>query len=363
MVADVTVVGSGVIGLAIAAALGDRGLQVRLIGTAHRGEASPAAAGMLAPSVEAEVRETLEGNGATHRFAVAARDAYPAYLAALEDRTRLRVPLNRLGVIELAATEDELAELLARAPARAERLNAAAVAELEPELSVVSGGLLHPDDGCVDTLLLLDALRMLVATHTNVTVHTENVCELHLGADDPYVLTDDTNRYPSHTIVLAAGAWTPEIVNLPRPLAIEPVRGQMLAFAAKAVQHTVFGTRGYLVPKTDGNTLAGSTMERVGYDADTTTDGLAAVQGIAEWMAPSLARAEVGASWAGLRPVTPDMLPLLGADPTEPRLVYACGHSRNGILLAPLTAAAIADIVTGTPSVHDLTPFRPDRQF
>jgi glycine oxidase len=102
-------------------------------------------------------------------------------------------------------------------------------------------------------------------------------------------------------------------------------------------------------------------MERVGFAAQTTDDGIATVRAIGEKICPILRTSRISASWAGLRPVTPDLLPILGSDPDIPNIVYACGHSRNGILLTPLTAEVVADVVTGTIPRYDLAQFRPDR--
>jgi glycine/D-amino acid oxidase-like deaminating enzyme len=107
--------------------------------------------------------------------------------------------------------------------------------------------------------------------------------------------------------------------------------------------------------------IGGSTMENVGFDASTTPDGVKKVRAASEEICPSLASAQETRAWAGLRPVTPDMLPILGPDPENPSLLYACGHSRNGVLMAPLTGDLMADLVTESPLSHDLAQFRPDR--
>lgn len=172
MVADVTVVGVGVIGLTSALALADRGVAVRLVGRTHHGEASSASGGMLAPSVEAELF------AGAHGFAVASRDRYPAFLADLEERTQIPVPLNRLGILEIAGTDARLAELAQRGAV----LSAAEVRDLEPEVSAL-GGVLSPDDGCVDPLLLLDALRLAVARHRRISVVSEDVQQLRVSND------------------------------------------------------------------------------------------------------------------------------------------------------------------------------------
>lgn len=384
--ADVTVIGSGVIALSCSVALADRGSRVRLVGTAHAGEASTASAGMLAPSVEAEM-------GAAHAFAIVSRDRYPAFAAALEQRTGIRVPLNDLGILELAP-DDAAAERLRADLLRAEATPAAlaedtvadsvgiragnstgsvaanrsiwldrtGVAQLEPELAHAAGAVLHPRDGAVDPLALMDALREAVARHPNVVPVRENACALEVDDRRCSVVTDGENRFESDQMVLAAGAWTPLIRGAGTAVApVEPVRGQMLSFAASPVRHVVVGAGGYIVPRVDGSTVAGSTMERVGFDHDTTTAGLGLVRRAAERICPALRGADVTRGWAGLRPVTPDLLPIIGRDPERSRLVHASGHSRNGILLAPLTADVIADIVLHAPVRYDLHQFRPGR--
>lgn len=363
MAADAIVVGVGLVGLATAVELADRGVEVTLIGTAHRGEASSASAGMLAPCLETEL-------GAAHAVATASRDRYPAYLDALETRTGIAIPLNRLGVLRIVTTPEALAALHDGLPEDAIPMDAGEVANLEPAIGHVVGGVLYPRDGCLDPLSLLDALRRLASRHRGITAIPENVVRLSVSRDGEgppcTVHTDRENRYHARTVVLAAGAWTPLIHGLPRPIPVEPVRGQMVAFDECVLRHVVYGPRGYAVPKRDGHTheghtLVGSTMERVGYDTETTDAGIATVRAVGEAIAPVLEHRAVHASWAGLRPVTPDLLPLLGPDPDAPGVIYACGHSRNGVLLTPVTAEIVADLVTGTAPRHDISRFRPDR--
>jgi glycine oxidase len=126
------------------------------------------------------------------------------------------------------------------------------------------------------------------------------------------------------------------------------------------LRHVAYGPRGYVVPRGDV-TIGGSTMENVGFDSSTTTDGVKKVRAASEEICPVLSLAKVIRAWAGLRPMTPDMLPIIGPDPEHPSLIYACGHSRNGVLMAPLTGDLIADLVTESPLSHDLSQFRPDR--
>jgi glycine oxidase len=162
-------------------------------------------------------------------------------------------------------------------------------------------------------------------------------------------------------VVLAGGAWSSLIEGVPRAAAVTPARGQLIAYDAIGLRHVVYGPRGYLVPRVNLQTVAGSTMESVGFDSRTSDEGLARIRAASEEIAPALSITPVQSSWAGLRPVTPDLLPILGNDPEWPSVIYACGHSRNGILLAPLTGDVIASLLAGEPVAHDLSQFRPDR--
>jgi glycine oxidase len=157
--------------------------------------------------------------------------------------------------------------------------------------------------------------------------------------------------------VLAAGAWAAQIDGLPRPVPVRPLRGQICAIRSAPLRHVVLERDVYLVVRGSDRTLVGSTMEDVGFDVGTTPDALAALRRSADSVCPALAAHDIVDSWSGLRPATPDLLPVLGPDPDEPRLIYACGHSRNGILLAPLTASVTGALAAGQDSGWDLTPF------
>ncbi len=351
---DVVVVGAGLIGLACTAALADRGLTVTLLADIRRGEASAAAAGMLAPSVE-------RASGSAHAFAVAARDRYPAYLDRLAGETGIDVPLNRLGILEIALTEAEADMLRSRANAGSLWLTQPDLAALEPALAHAAGAVLHPDDGAVNNLVLMRALKRLVGQHARVTVIADAAVRLTRQAGGVTVSTRDERTLAAGSVVLAAGAWVADIEGLPRDLPVEPVRGQMLSMAASPVRHVVYGGGGYIVPRGDGRTYVGSTMERVAFAAETTEEGMREVRSKGLAICPALSSARMLNGWAGLRPVTPDLLPIVGRDRAEPEVVYACGHSRNGVLMAPLTGECVADLVAGDPPRADLSDFDPER--
>lgn len=355
MVADVTVVGTGIIALSAALELADRGLQVRVLGTTHAGNASAAAGGMLAPSIDRE-------SGSAHVFAVASRDRFGGYAATLTARSGITVPVNGLGILEVVLAEAD-SELIAAALERPSRwMDRQELSFEEPALAVAAGAVFHPLDGCTSPTAMLDALSAIVARHDRITIAREDCCEVQATALGCNVRTDLENRYASDRVVLAAGAWTPRISGCGEAASfVQPVRGQMLAFRASPLRHVVCGAGGYLLPRDNATTVAGSTMEHVGFDSETTSAALAEIRSRGEQLCPVLAEAQVHSSWAGLRPMTPDLLPIIGPDQQRPRLIYACGHSRNGILLAPLTAEVVADIVTGSEPHYDLSRFRPGR--
>lgn len=345
--ADTAVVGAGLIGLSIAAALAEAGHKVVIIGEPRAGEASPAAAGLLAPSVE----EVTAG----HAFALASRDRYPSYVAWLSERTGCRVPLNRSGVLEIALDDQQQAVLAVNSRRGGKWLSALELGELEPAMRHAFGGFLYPDDGAVDNVALIRALAALLERETRVTRITAAV-----AAIDPansLVSTTTSERVSAAAIVVAAGAWTPQVAGLPRVLPIEPARGQMISADAAVLRRPVFGEGVYLVPRETGRTVVGSTMEHVGFDATMTEEGLTHLRRAASRLCPPLAGSDMTEAWAGLRPVTPDLLPIIGRDAEHPALLYACGHSRNGILMAPLTADCIALLASGKQPSHDLSPF------
>jgi glycine oxidase len=326
---------------------------VTLIGEHKPGEASPAAAGMLAPSVERAV-------GPAHDFGIAARDRYPDYVAFLAERTGVTVPLNRLGILQVALSAAGIKGLRRTALATSRWVDAKELAQMEPALSHALGAMFNPDDGAVDNTLLLAALRKYSAATKRITVIDDSVIEIEAGASTTSVRTKSTSSYEASRVVLAAGAWVGRIRGARLAQAVQPARGQLVSYPAAPSRHVAYGPRGYIVPR--GNTtIGGSTMENVGFDSSTTADGIEKVRSAAEEICPALSGASEVRAWAGLRPVTPDMLPLLGIDPGYPSLLYACGHSRNGVLMAPLTGDIIADLVTATPLSHDLSQFRPDR--
>lgn len=351
---DLVVVGAGLVGLACAAAAARRGLSVVLLADVRRGEASAAAAGVLAAAIDPAAPEPLA-------FALAARDRFPSYLADLREHTGIDVPLNRLGILRVAEhSGDE--ERVRNAGGRQGRwLDAQELAELEPALANRFGAVLHPDDGAVNNLVLLRALKSFVGRHPRVRILADAAVAIHARRSRISIDTRAHATIAAARVVIAAGCWSAQLGGLPRPLPVTPVRGQMVSLAGSPLRHVVMGSAGYVVPRGDGRTLVGSTMEDTGYDAATTDEGIRAVRAIGAAICPPLETARLLSGWAGLRPMTPDGQPILGADPEEPAVLYATGHSRNGVLLSPLTGDVIAALAAGDPPAFDLAPFSPRR--
>lgn len=350
--ADTIVVGAGVVGLCVAEALLRRGRSVALVGEHRAGEASRAAAGMLAPSVE-------QSEGPAHDFAISARDFYPDFLEALADSTGIRVPLNRLGILQVALSDRGVRGLRRTAATTSRWIERSELAHLEPTLSHAHGAVFNPEDGAVDNVVLMNALEEAVAQSALISRFTATA--VSVSRDSAQVRLASGETLEGQHVVVAAGAWANALAGAPATADVTPCRGQLVSYKSIGLRHVTYGPRGYLVPRSSGTIVAGSTMEYVGYDSGTTPDGLAKVRSAAEEIAPALAVSRVTREWAGLRPVTPDMLPIIGADESSPHVIYAAGHSRNGILMAPLTGETVAALTVGDDPGHDLSQFRPGR--
>jgi glycine oxidase len=359
---DVAIVGGGVIGLATARALAIAGARVTVVERGEPGsEASSAAAGMLSPLAEADVA------GPFLDLLLLARRRFPAFAAQLREATGIDVGYRDEGTLMLALRDDDEPELEERfrwqraAGLEVERLTGDEVLRLEPAVArTVRWGLRFPGDHQVENRLLARALWADAAARgVELRIGAEAVRVVRgAGGADGVTLSDgDTVR--AGAVVVAGGSWAGRLGNLPRPLPVVPVHGQLLALEAipPPIRHVVDSPRCYLVPRSDGRLIVGATVERRGFRKAVTPAGLMQLlQGALE-IAPALADLAVAETWSGLRPGTPDGLPILGTDPEVDRLFYATGHYRNGILLAPLTGALLADLVVGNEPEVDLTPF------
>jgi glycine oxidase len=330
-----------VIGLSTALALADAGVKVVLVGDERPGAASGAAAGLLAPSIASLPPRVGE-------FFVASLAAYPTYLARLQSID----PGLRLitGLIEIGGGSSD-----------GTALTSEQVAELEPSLQAPDGGQFHRTDAAIDISRLLTALRRVSSMHASIQITSADpAVRFDPDSAKPAVLLRSGRRIDAEYVVLSAGAWTPAIEGLPRRLPVFPLKGQMLALESETLRHPVMGEDVYLVPRA-GEIAVGASVERAGFDLSTDDDAIGTLRAAATRLVPSLATAREIRRWAGIRPATPDMLPILGPDPDHSALLYACGHSKNGILLAPATAACLVSLATGGVPPLDITPFALER--
>ncbi len=379
----IAVVGAGVVGLSVAWRLAGRGALVDLFdagdvpgGRPHA--ASWASAGFLAPNVD--LPATPRPLDVLNRRSAA---RWPAFAAELAEASGIDVALRREGTL-IVALGDALGDALDGADARALRasydahaadpaltqrwLDADEVAALEPALArTVAAARWSGDDVQVDNRRVLEALA-IAARRAGVRPHPRTPVSLDLadagdGGAPRVVRPDDSTAYD--TVLVAAGAWSGALPGLPAPLPppVRPVAGQMLALRmppdAPLLRHVVLTPDVYLVPRRDGRLLVGATTEERGFDAPLTAGGIHTLLAGVRRALPAADALPLGELWSGLRPASPDGAPLLGW--LSPRVAIAAGHHRNGILLAPVTADAMAALLLGEPPPDWLPDFAPDR--
>ena len=359
------VVGGGIIGTSIALELATNGIEVVVLDKATPGsEASQAAAGMLAPQAEA-IRA-----GPMFELMLRSRTLYPKWVKGLEALSGLEVGYLPSGLLHVAFDDAEAHALDARVSwqqahgLRAKWLTGAETRQREPALAEAVLAAAHfADDHQVDPRKLMPALLM-AAARSSVTFRAGTVRSVtHANGKVTGVDFEGELLY-ADVVILAAGAWSALITGTPlTPRDVRPARGQLaeLHSPLPLITHVLKSGPGYLVPRADGRLIIGSTMELVGYDKQVTTEGLAKILVLALRLVPALANVPVRATWAGLRPWTEDALPILGEGEGVSGLVFATGHFRNGILLAPLTARLVGQIVRGEKPGLDVMPFHPAR--
>jgi len=355
------IVGGGVIGCAVARELGHAGLRVTVLERDEPGaNASWAAAGMLSPLAEAD------GPDESLSLLLDSRKRYPELAATLQRETGVDVAYRDEGTLLVAFTaadEDVLVRRhawIADAGHPVERLSGAAARGIEPVLSPdVRSALRFPGDHQVDNRLLAKAL-WIAAERAGADMRRgeQAVRLLRRGGRAVGVELAAGGEVEADWVVVAGGSWSGQLEGLPGPLPVRPVRGQLLAFHAPRtpLRHVVDSASGYLVPRRDGRIIVGATVEEVGFERELTPEARASLIAAATEMVPELEGAEITEHWLGFRPGTPDNRPILGVDPGLERLVHAVGHYRNGILLVPITARIVADlIVEGRPAVESFS--------
>ncbi len=327
--------------------------------------ATRVAAGMLAP-----VGELAFGEPELLEMTLAAAKLYPNFVAELEAASGVSTGYRRDGALHVALDRDEAAELrrvhgLQRSLGLgAEWLPPRRCRELEPGLTPsFNGGVHAPDEASIDPRSLAAALLAALEAEDGVELLLGSGVEAALldGERIAGVRTESGTELHAGAVILATGAWSAQASWLPNPARppVRPVKGQILELRARdgvvPCRRIVASERVYLVPRPDGRLIVGATVEEQGFDTAVTAGGVHELLREAYRLLPEVAEMELVEATAGLRPGTPDNLPLVGPSGTD-GLLWATGHYRNGILLAPLAAEAIADHLTRSSFVaHSAT--------
>jgi glycine oxidase len=367
------IVGAGVVGLAAAWRTQRAGLRTVVVERAHAGAgASGVAAGMLAPVTEADF-----GEDAALALNLAGRERWPAFAAKLSERSGLDTGYRESGALTVAADRDDAEELrrlveLGRALGLDARpVGARECRRLEPGLSPrVRGGIEAPHEAHVNPGATVAALRHAFVAEGGELLEGTAVAGVDVGRGgrvDGATLAGG-RRLACETLVVAAGAWSPALVGLPPETLppVRPVKGQILTLrarpeAAPLAQRLVRTPRCYAVSRPGGQTVVGATSEERGFDVRVTAEGVFRLLEAAREVLPDVDELELVEARAGLRPVTPDNAPVVGRTPEVEGLVWATGHGRNGVLLAPITADAVAALARGEQVPEPLERFGPER--
>jgi glycine oxidase len=362
---DVIVLGAGVIGAAVAFELAASGYRVRVIDAREAGlGATQASAGVLAPYIEGHESRALSALGRR------SLDLYDEFVDRVARAAERKINYGRIGTIEVALDQAhasrlrQVADALVRDGVETRWLDARETMAAEPGVAPAAvAALLTPMHGFVGAADLTHAMVFAAARHGAIFEHHTKALSVEPSGASLRVLTD-AGRWEADRVVLAAGSWSGQ-VGLPGAdnAPLRPVRGQLLVLRqpASTLQHIVWGRDCYLVPWPDGTVLVGATMEDVGFDEHATVHGVATLTHAAQALVPALEGATFETVRVGLRPAGPDELPWVGASTRIPGLIYAAGHFRNGVLLAPLTAWLVKQIVVGDTSDAAFASLAPSR--
>ncbi len=365
---DVVIVGGGIIGGSIAFDLAQRNLRVAVLDRQElMREASWAAAGMLSPAPDCAATIPLVPLGR------ASLSLYPKFVDAVEEASGLRISYRTGGAVEVIChgdAERELSTLVALHRGLGLACEPLALEEarnMEPALGRdARAAALLPDECSVEPRALTSAMLAAAASAGAALCPGVEVISLALdGKKCIGVKTSSGDIFHAAQVVLAAGCWSSRIPDAAPYAPTLPVRGQMVALrhSGTPIRHVLRSERGYLVPRGMDNpqtVVVGSTIENAGYAKCVTSGGIEKILSAANELVPELAKAEIIETWCGLRPGTPDQLPILGPVDID-GLAFATGHYRNGILLAPVTAKLIGEWIAERRTSIDWEMFSPLR--
>ena len=355
---DVVVIGGGIIGLSIARELAGR-KSVLLLDRGATGQGtSHAAAGMLSPLSEADDQDPF------FQLCRTSLAMYDRFIQELKGESGLDVGYSTEGLLFLASSEDEAATLRRRhewqrkAGFNIELLSRDAVHKMEPLVTApIVNALFMPDERSVAPRRLVNAVRES-CVQRGVEIRTG----VHVDAIAPNTVCSGHTRIDASSIIIASGVWSAEFEGLKPRIPVSPRKGQILSLAMPtgAFRHMIRWEHSYFVPRSTGELVVGATNEDVGFDSSVTPAGLGRLLMDAQAISSHVGCYPILETWTGLRPATPDGLPILG--PSQiPGVFYATGHYRNGVLLAPITAAIMAHLLEDRKPGVDIGPYSPSR--
>jgi glycine oxidase len=382
---DVIVIGGGIIGLSLSIELRKRGATVLVVERGEPGrEASHAAGGML-------VDCPLETPAALQPLATASARMYPEFAHEMEVESGMKIDLRGQGTILFLSNEHIGNPMLTSPQMRPAAIGWAELESLEPALrkvvfshtelasfreefgldantnqieeffKAIPGRAILLQERSVDPRALT-AAALQTAKRRAVDISSgEEVTAVNVFSGRVAGVTTTKTSFQAPKVVNCAGAWSGQIA--PHAFPTRPVKGQMLCLLSPShslLKHVIRSPEVYLIPRSDGRILVGTTVEDAGFDKRTDVETIQRLHRAAVALVPELRNAKILEDWAGLRPGTPDALPILGATAT-PGYYVATGHFRDGILLAPITAQVMAEVMTETSCKHDLKPFSPAR--
>jgi len=360
---DFHIAGGGIIGLAVAFRLAQGGARVTVFDSGKPGQATQAAAGMLAPLAESAAGASIEPMG------VPSLRRYPAFLDDIAAAGGVRVPLNGPGIMRLAHSAEEAEALLAAVERNRTTglpmclIDPAELRRMEPEIGVPVVLASHsPAEQHVTPPDLLATLKT-ACNAMGVEILTGEILGFATHNGHIQGICTDNGMISCDRVIVAGGVWSRELLEpLGILIPIMPVKGQVVHLhpAKPPLRHTLFGHGLYLVPRPNGDLLVGATEEpEKGFDAQPTEPEIAGLISGATILVPTLRGAVRAHTRVGLRPVTPDKLPLIGMAPGYDNLILAAGHGRNGILMTPITADIVADFaLKGIPPPSLVSPDR-----
>lgn len=362
---DLIVVGSGVIGSAVAYYAARSGLSVSVLeARKFGGQGSSVAAGLIAPSPQ------ITGDTPFSRLASASLALFPRLRDQLLDETGIDIQLDPRGALRVAVSEDDAHEQQRLLPVKQQLgfnlswLSPCETRTLEPTLSErIHGAVYGPDEAQINTLRLLAAYRAGAEQHGARFLKMQVMELAKDGRKVMGVLTPDGSLGAGH-VVIAGGAWAGQLAEVLRAhVPIQPQRGQLVVMrnTLSAPRHIIFWGDVYLAPQIGGAVTIGAANDYPGFVLHPTAEGVARLLKQALEAFPDLASAPFLGARAGLRPRTPDKLPIIGPIPGWEGISVAAGHNSNGLLFSAITGQAIAALVMQAPTPLDLNPYRPDR--